>query len=133
MALCSARTVTRLLKLARTERSTFATQFQIRRSTCFPDTRDRFEDIAVSSGDNPKIASAGEDMTVRIWDAAAGREIVVLRGHTDVVLSVAFAPDGSILVSGGKDGTARVWDPVSGREIATLRNAGLEDFFPPSL
>lgn len=37
-----------------------------------------------------------------------------LQGHTLVVMSVAFAPDGTLLVSGSADRTVRVWDARSG-------------------
>jgi tetratricopeptide (TPR) repeat protein len=44
-----------------------------------------------------------------------------LRGHTDIVWSVAWSPDGTMLASGSEDQTARIWDALSGDEIKTLR------------
>ncbi|KIN99085.1 hypothetical protein M404DRAFT_155993, partial [Pisolithus tinctorius Marx 270] len=35
---------------------------------------------------------------------------LALQGHTGVVASVAFSPDGSRIVSGSEDNTVRVWD-----------------------
>jgi WD40 repeat protein len=76
----------------------------------------------VFSPDGQFIATAGTDYTVRIWEAHSGRELRILRGHTDHrVLAVAFSPDGSWLAAGGRDGTIRIWDPRAGRQIQTLR------------
>ena len=71
--------------------------------------------------DGSWLASAGWDGTVRIWDAATGRERAVLSGHAGPVAAVAVAPDGSWLASaGGGDGTVRIWDVATGRERAVL-------------
>jgi WD40 repeat protein len=56
------------------------------------------------------VASAGEDTTVRLWDAMSGKQLHKLRGHTGIVTSVAFSPDGQLLVSGSRDRAVKVWD-----------------------
>ncbi|MFC5658730.1 NACHT and WD40 repeat domain-containing protein, partial [Streptomyces nogalater] len=58
----------------------------------------------------PLLATAGDDRTVRLWDAHTGEEKAVLTGHAGRVLAVAFSPDGSLLASGGEDGTVRLWN-----------------------
>jgi len=65
--------------------------------------------IAVSP-QNDRLAAAGTDKTVRVWDAATGRTIWTFRGHTNQVQEVVFSPCGTRLASVGWDGTARVWD-----------------------
>jgi WD40 repeat protein len=61
-----------------------------------------------------------DDNSARLWDAATGKEIAVLRGHRNAVNSVAFSPDGTRLATASLDQTARLWDGVTGQEIATL-------------
>ncbi len=58
---------------------------------------------------------------MKVWDAASGQETLTLKGHTDVVTSVAFSPDGKRIVSGSWDQTVKVWDAASGQETLTLK------------
>ena len=68
------------------------------------------------------IASAGDDGTVRVWDARSGAERSTLHGHTGKVNAVAFSPDGRSMASVGDDSTLRLWDTTSGAERLTLRS-----------
>jgi WD40 repeat protein len=61
------------------------------------------------SPDGEQFATASLDGTVRIWDAANGETVSILR-HADVVDDLDWSPDGSRLVTASQDDTVQVWD-----------------------
>ncbi|MFG2820041.1 hypothetical protein ACGFX4_11505 [Kitasatospora sp. NPDC048365] len=68
----------------------------------------------------PRLATTGNDRTVRIWNPTTGtQEGQPLIGHTDKVRAVAVfaASDGTPrLATGGEDGTVRIWNPATGTQ-----------------
>ncbi|MFB7453232.1 AAA family ATPase [Streptomyces sp. NPDC056194] len=75
-----------------------------------------------AAGDgSPRLATAGADGTVRVWDPVAGTQVgEPLTGHTGGVWAVVVfaAADGSPrLATAGDDGTVRIWDPVAGTQV----------------
>ena len=46
---------------------------------------------------------------VYVWDYVAKARVAVLRGHTYVVSTIVFSPDGRLLASGSYDCTIRLW------------------------
>jgi hypothetical protein len=46
------------------------------------------------------------------------RERIVLKGHEEIVFSVAFSPDGKRIVTASADNTARLWDIETGKQIS---------------
>ena len=84
----------------------------------------------VFSPDETRLASAGRDGTIKLWDVATGQEALSLRGHTKSVLSVAFSADGTRLASASRDGTVKLRDarPLT-PEVGVEREAvGLLEF-----
>lgn len=73
------------------------------------------------SADNQYAATGGYDGSVRLWDAATGRELHRLKGHTAAIAEIAFSPDGGQLISAGRDKTVRLWDAGSGKELRQFR------------
>ena len=59
--------------------------------------------------DGSRIATAGVDGVVRLWDPDTGEQELELRGHGTNVQAVVLSPDGTRLASVGSDGLVRVW------------------------
>jgi hypothetical protein len=75
--------------------------------------------------DGRRLAGAGEDATVYVWDVQTHREVLRLRGHEKEILCLAFSPDGRILASAGgrldgEESPVLLWEAASGRELGRL-------------
>jgi len=73
-----------------------------------------------TSPDGLTFASASQDFSVKLWDAADGHELATCTGHKDRVTSVAFSPDRKTLASGSWDNTVKLWQANSGQLLKTL-------------
>ena len=74
--------------------------------------RDKTEVNSVAfSPDGERLASAGGDGTVKVWNSRTGKVVQTIPdAHTGAVFSVAFHPDGKHLASVGADRRVKVWD-----------------------
>jgi WD40 repeat protein/serine/threonine protein kinase len=72
------------------------------------------------SPDGRRIASGGQDGTVKVWDATTGREVHSFQAHQNNVYGVAFSPDGRRFATASWDGSVKVWDAETGHEQFTL-------------
>ena len=71
------------------------------------------------SPDGARIAAAGDDHRVRVWDVQTRELVHLLQGHTDWVRSVRFSPDGKWLASAGNDRRLMLWDVRTGKPLRT--------------
>jgi WD40 repeat protein len=65
------------------------------------------------------VATAGQDGSVRLWDAtgSSSSPMLTLRGSGERLNTISFNPDGRRLAEGGADGSARIWDVSGGQQI----------------
>jgi WD40 repeat protein len=69
------------------------------------------------SPDNRFLLGGGEDNSLLMWDAATGKKIHALPGHTGPIVNVNFSPNGKYLLSASEDMTARLWDAQTGNPL----------------
>jgi WD40 repeat protein len=76
------------------------------------------------SPDGSTLALGCDDGSIRLLDARTVEERAVLRGHNDVVRSVAFSRDSSLLVSSGQDREILLWNAIDGARIRSIGHSG---------
>jgi WD40 repeat protein len=85
------------------------------------------------SPDGRYLASVSTDATVRLWDASTGKELRVLKGHSDepfVYWTVAFGRDGTrfataLAAPASGSSEVRIWETATGREAGTVAIPGV--------
>ena len=83
--------------------------------------------VQVSGGPEPmeKPVAAADNSSNRLAVVPASADIVTIplrtfKGQMAGVNSVAFSPDGKIILTGSSDSTAVLWDVASGRALQTF-------------
>ena len=70
--------------------------------------------VKIKYSPNGKHLAVASGIGVWIYDTSTYQEIALLTGHTELVRSVAFNPDGKTIATGSWDGTIRLWDRTTG-------------------
>ena len=67
-----------------------------------------------------RIVSAGEDDSIKVWNAASGECLLSVDAHQGMVLSVVVDGSGQRIVSAGWDGSIKLWDAASGKFLLSI-------------
>lgn len=74
------------------------------------------------SSSAPMLAYCGSpNGEIHLWNYVARTNVGLLVGHTNVVQTLCFFPDGQRLVSAALDGTLRVWDIAERKELLKVQ------------
>jgi WD40 repeat protein/predicted Ser/Thr protein kinase len=75
----------------------------------------------VWSPDGSKLASAGEDCQVCVWQALTGKTIFTYQKHTGSVRALAWSPNSKYVASAGNDHTVQIWQAQDGQSFSTYQ------------
>jgi WD40 repeat protein len=98
-----------------------------KKPNAFPALASQEVNCLALSPDGKTLATGEWDKSLRLWDAASGKELAVLResaaqdDRVPRVCSVAFSPDGKTLAAGeDRGGAVQLWDLETRRVRGTL-------------
>lgn len=80
--------------------------------------------LAAAKGDAGFAKDYKLPADVHICDTSSSAEVGILHGHAERISSVAYSPDGRLLVTSSSDYTIRIWDAATFSELAQLKGAG---------
>ena len=80
------------------------------------------------SPDGKRLASTGAGQTVAFQAIDGSSPAAMLRGHEDVIHTLAYSPDGKWIASGGNDHSCRIWQATP----TTPQAMGPAEFEPES-
>src|SRR5262245_12495069 len=73
------------------------------------------------SPDGMRLASAGLDNWINVWDVVAGKKLLTLADCIGTALcTVSFSPDGRRLAAWDRSPAVRVWDTETGKSLLAL-------------
>jgi len=77
--------------------------------------------LAAGAGTNELRDSPGSGSgQIWLWDLRTGAVKSILRGHKEIVTSVAFSPDSRLLLSAAQDATVRLWSLKTAKELRSI-------------
>jgi WD40 repeat protein/uncharacterized caspase-like protein len=80
------------------------------------------------SADGKKIASGGFGTPMLLWETETGKQLLTLKGRSNMAYAVAFSADGNQLAAGGRTR----WDLRTGRGLRLIKSPSEKLFGMPS-
>jgi WD40 repeat protein len=69
--------------------------------------------VLTFSDDGQRLASAGGDGVIRLWDTNTGDQVLAVRTGSHLTSFLAFTPDGNTLISHGTAGKITLWEAAT--------------------
>jgi WD40 repeat protein len=90
------------------------------------------------SPDGKTVASVGDDMVCKLWDAASGKEMRTFTDHKpltpnnypSMLYAVTFSPDGNLIATGDKVGHTAIWDAATAEKVGEVETPTLYTWDP---
>jgi WD40 repeat protein/DNA-binding SARP family transcriptional activator len=83
-------------------------------------------DVAFSA-DGSRLASTGDDGTLKVWDPSTGQRLLRTESKAGSAWSPSFGAGGSLVAAGWGNGTVRLLDVSTGRVVRTFRKDDVSD------
>ena len=80
--------------------------------------------VASFSSDGKRLITGSKDKTVRVWDAATGKNLARMADMPDEIRSLEVSEDGSLIAASTKENTTWVWDGHDYTQRAVLPGYG---------
>ena len=72
------------------------------------------------SPDEKKLVTGGADKALELWEVTSGRLLGQMQSHTSDIETVAFTPNGRLIISASEDRSVRIWSLDHQQELAML-------------
>jgi len=109
--------------------SLWATTNWQRITTIIDEGTDSFGKVVFSP--DSKFFAVSSEKTIELWDVKTVKKVKSFTGHSSMITSIAFSPDGKLIASadtglsgdigGVNAGSIKIWDVKSGQELKTLK------------